>query len=163
MPDNKPTGRRRRGNAEIELLLVIPVLIAILLLTQLAWRLGAARLSNTFAAGNGVYTQVLTGRDVQVSSDPVPPDGIAAVRPGLPNRLDEERPGTVVDLAAGNIKLPPVTLPDRAVMLDPTWHLAAWPQPADQADVRAWFEAYVAEDHSADVVTALGLQPSWPP
>ena len=65
-----PPKRSSRGTAEIELLLVIPILLSILLLSAAALKLGTARLTNVFGAENNAYQQVTTGQNVQVAVNP---------------------------------------------------------------------------------------------
>jgi hypothetical protein len=152
----------QRGNAEIELLLVIPLLLTILFLIGGTLSLGKARLTNAYNAENDAYTQTVSGIGFAPSNDPVPPDGINAVRPALPNRYvlaDELRNVTINELDAS----PTFRLNTRAILLDPAWHYSAWPQSADRPAIQDWFDAYVAESHPPVVVNALGLQPAWPP
>jgi hypothetical protein len=151
----------RPGTAEIELLLVIPILLTILLLTGAGLRLGGARLANVFHAENEAYTQVTAGIAVSPSSDPLPIDGIIAIRPGLPNRFDESKITTSVALPQGIGALPAATFTDKAVFLDPAWYYPG--RGADRSALANWFDNYVAEDHPADIVESLGLQPPGPP
>jgi len=150
----------RLGTAELELLLVIPVLLLILFLAGGMLTLGTARMSNVYNAENNAYGQVVAGRGFYISGDPAPvsdPDG-----PGLPNRFvlaDEKK--TVLLTHQTNPHF--VNLEDRAIFLDPAWHYSSWPQTGDRAAIQGWFEGYVGESHSADVVTALGLKPAGPP
>jgi hypothetical protein len=156
----------RPGTAEIELLLVIPVLLAILLLIGAGLNLGGARLANVVNAENNAYAQVTAGFNVTPASNPLPLDGLAAIRPDplLPTRYDESQLTQTVPFPRALGALPSATFTDQALFLDPTWHFAAWPQPGiDRATVWAWFDNYVAEDHPADLVQALGLQPALPP
>ena len=150
---------------EIELLLVIPILLTILLLAAAALKLGSVRLANVFSAENNAYQQVTTGQNVQVAVNPAPLDGIALIRPVLPNHFDESLPAQIVAFPSGLINVNPVSLSDQAVFLDPTWHYANWPPSDDRLVLRSWFENYLAEDHPSDVTDGycLGLQPPWPP
>lgn len=156
-------GRRchARGTAEIELLLVIPLLLTILFLAGGATSLGKARMSNAYNAENGVYTQVVSGVGFSPANDPTPPAGVGM--PLLPTRYAMADEVKNVTLASG-LNVPwTATLNDRAIMLDPAWTYSAWPQTGDRPAIAAWFTAYVDESHPADVVQALGLQPPGPP
>ena len=152
----------RRGTAEIELLLVIPLLLTILFLGGGALSLGKARMANAYNAENDVYGQVVAGRGYSPTNNPAPTDGINAVKPALPNRYDlaDEFKNVIIN---GQEMPSTIKLNDRAIMLDPAWHYSAWPQSGDRQWIQAWFEAYVAESHPGDVVGALGLQPPGPP
>ena len=152
-----------RGTAEIELLLVIPILLAILFLAGGSLKLGAARLANVYNAENDAYAQVVSGRGFFPSSDPAPFEGFDA--PLLPNRFalaDENLavPLTQQQTANGNAT---IHFNDRAIFLDPSWHYSSWPQTGDRPAIQAWFDAYVAESHPPDLVQSLGLQPPTPP
>lgn len=155
-------GRHPRGTAEIELLLVIPLLLTILFMIGGTLTLGKARLANAYNAENDVYAQVVAGRGYSPTNTPVPPDGINAVKPALPNRYDlaDEFKNVIIN---GQEMPSTIKLNDRAIMLDPAWHYSSWPQGGDRQWIQAWFEAYVAESHSGEVVGALGLQPAGPP
>jgi hypothetical protein len=150
----------RRGTAEIELMLVIPVLLVILFLVGGSLLLGRGRMSNAYNAENDAYTQVVAGRGFAESSDPVPPEGY--FMPVLPNRY-------VTADELQNIQIrgirPPINkqLSDRGILLDPAWHYSAWPQGGDGPMIQAWFAAYVGESHPAEIVQALGLRPATPP
>jgi hypothetical protein len=150
----------RRGTAEIELMLVIPVLLVILFLAGGALVLGRARLSNVYNAENNAYTQVVSGQGFTQSDDPVPADGIYV--PPLPNRYV-----SAIELQQVQIKgvRPPIDsqLTDRAILLDAAWHFSCWPQREDRPALREWFAAYVGESHPAEIVDALGLAPPGPP
>jgi hypothetical protein len=156
---------RRRGTAEIELLLVIPVLLTFLLLAGGALALGTGRLANIFHAENGAYTQIETGRGL-TSGNIIPIEGIAAFRPvpGLPNRFAYAEATQTVRLSMGERTTQVVhTFDDRAVFLDPSWHLDEVPRLGDSGTLQSWFSEYVAESHPADLVYSLGLQPAGPP
>jgi hypothetical protein len=144
------------------LLLVIPLLLTLLFLGGGALSLGKARMSNAYNAENDVYTQVVSGRGYSPTNNPAPPDGINAVKPALPNRYDlaDEFKNVIIN---GQDVPSTINLNDRAILLDPAWHYASWPQGGDRQWIQAWFEAYVAESHPGDVVGALGLQPAGPP
>jgi len=155
----------RRGNADIELILVMWVFLLLMALGFRQLVIGRAQLLETYSAENQAYGQVNAGINVTYSNELTPVDGPAAIRPGLPNRYDEANPSTVVDVS--KVKIPPldpvVTVHSKAVFLDPTWHFAASPNSDDQAIVQSWFESYVSEDHPPALNQALGLQPAWRP
>ncbi len=149
----------RRGTAEIELMLVIPVLLVILFLAGGSLVLGRGRLANAYNAENDVYAQVVSGRGFTASADPVPAEGFFA--PLLPSRYAMASELRSVQITGVR---PPIntTLNDRAILLDAAWHYSAWPQSGDRIALQAWFGAYVEESHPAVVVEALGLQPPGP-
>ena len=156
---------QRRGTAGIELLLVIPVLLTFLLLAGGALALGTGRLANIFHAENSAYTQIETGRGLTLGNIS-PIDGMAALRPvpALPNRFAYAEPTQTVRLNLGETTTRLAhTFDDRAVFLDPSWHLDGAPQPGDSAALQAWFSEYVAESHPSDLVYSLGLRSSGPP
>ena len=155
--------RHRRGTAEIELLLVILfVFIPILLLTGAGFRLGAKRLSNVFSAENQAYTQVTRGQNITTSGALMPIEGIAAIKPGLPTRMDVAAPQFNVNYAA-SLGIPGVSHTDTAAFLDFTWRYSQSPVPDDAALTTKWFADYVAESHPSDLSTSLGLKSSLPP
>ena len=155
-------GRHPRGTAEIELLLVIPLLLTILFMIGGTLTLGKARLANAYNAENDAYTQVAAGTNFSPANDPVPPDGIYALRPGLPNRYVLANKFKVVTINGQNMPAP-LSVNSRAILLDPAGQYSTWPQDGDRTAIQEWFDAYVAESHPAVVVNALGLQPAGPP
>src|SRR4051812_25102825 len=105
--DNFTSSRRmhgtRRGLAEIELVLIIIVLLLpILLLMGAASSIGRNVLNTAFSAENDAYAQVISGTDLQVSADPIPPDGINVARPALPNRFAIDQPSNTAVINDGN-------------------------------------------------------------
>jgi hypothetical protein len=164
----------RRGAAELELLLVIPVLLVILFLASGLLAIGTARMRNAYNAENDVYGQVVAGRGVRMSST-MPPDGLNAIwpelpfypsLPNLPNHYAEADESAVVVIK--NVKgVAPVTLKDTAYLLDPAWQYSAWTQ-NDQDAIQEWFKEYVdgAYQDAAqlqDTRAALELSPECPP
>ena len=150
----------RRGTAEIELMLAIPVLLVILFLTGGSLLLDRARMANAYNAENDAYTQVVSGTGFTVSGDPVPADGF--FMPLLPNRYVMANELKSVQIQGVQ---PPIAaqLDDQAILLDPAWHFSAWPQSGDRGSLQGWFTAYVGESHPADIVDALELAAPGPP
>ncbi|HEY4330484.1 MAG TPA: hypothetical protein VGN88_12165 [Phycisphaerae bacterium] len=152
----------RRGTAEIELLLVIPILLTLLLLANGALSIGGAKLANVFNAENDAYGQVVAGRGLSPSANPVPVDGINGVRPSLPNRFDMA--DEFKNVTVNGVDVPfNVTQNDRAIFLDPAWHYSSWPNGGDRPAIQQWFDDYVGESHPANLVSSLGLAPAGPP
>jgi hypothetical protein len=159
-----PPGRRVRGTAEIELMLAIPIILAILFLSVGAMTLGLGRLDLVFAAQQAAILDATGSQSPQYgpSADLQPPDGLAAVRPELPNRMHVAILSKAVDYSAGNMKMRPVTLTNRVALLAPTWAYSAYPFPDDQTVLDTWFTTYVDESHMS-ITGPLGLQPAWAP
>ena len=160
--------RRRRGNAEIELLLVIPILLLILFVARAALQTGDGRLDNAFNAENSAYTQVESAGVAMVAPD-APPAGINAIHPdpALPNYFSYGNISTPVTTNLGN-GATTATYRDQAVFLDPSWHFSQSPHPQDQPTLQDWFTNYADEMHPGDMqrdimVLGLGLQPPGPP
>jgi len=158
-------GTARRGNADIELILVMWVFLLLMALGFRQLVIGRTQLEDTYAAENQAWGQTNSGINVTNSNELTPVDGPAAIRPGLPNRFDESAPVVVADVS--NIHIPPLlpklNIQEKAVFLDPTWHYAASPNRDDQDTLRSWFESYVSESHPDSLNQALGLQPAWRP
>jgi hypothetical protein len=155
-------GSARRGTAEIELMLVIPVLLVILFLAGAALKIGKAWMGNAYNAENDVYGQVVAGRGLTISAEVVPVEGINGVKPALPNRYAwaDEQQVVVIEGVKG---VPAIGLEDEAILLDPSWALTGWPQTGDAVEMEGWFRAYVEESHPSEVVEALGLREPGPP
>jgi hypothetical protein len=160
--------RRRahpRGVAEIELMLVIIlILLPLLFLIGGAWTIGRTRLRAAYDAENGAYAQVVSGEGVmEYSDDPIPPAGVL----NLPNRFASERVYGTVPLFYGSMGTNNVAYSERAIFLDPSWHYSPYPYSAagdaDHAVIAAWFENYVGESKTPEIVQSLGLQPAGPP
>jgi hypothetical protein len=156
--------RRARGTAEIELMLAIPIIMVLLFLTVGAMTLGLARLDQTFGAEQAALWDATGAQTPQYgpSNDLVPPDGLAAIRPELPNRMHVATLQQTVNYSAGNLNMRPVTLTNRVALLAPTWAYSAYPDVADRQVLDDWFTSYVEESH-ASIEGPLGLQPPWTP
>jgi hypothetical protein len=160
---------QRRAVAEIELMLVIIViLLPILFLMGGAWTIGRARLQATYDAENNAYAEVVSGNNItSYADDPVPPAGLLAVRPGLPNRFDSAHAAGNVTLNYGSMGTNTVGYNEKAIFLDPTWHWNTYPASAvgetDHSVIAEWFENYVGETKTPAIVSSLGLQPPGPP
>jgi len=168
-PWRSSSTRPARGVAEIELMLVIMlILLPILLLMAGAWTIGIARLRAGYDAENNAYSQVVSGIDVKsYTDDPIPPGGLLDIRPGLPNRFDSERATGVTVINYGTLGTNRVYYTEKAVFLEPTWHLNAYPYSAggdfDRTLIVEWFDNYVGETKTPAIVSSLGLQPPGPP
>src|SRR4051812_13153044 len=124
------SARPRRGTAEIELLLVIPILLGFLFLVGGAMKLGAFRIENIFSAEEKAYRDATASQDPLYSPNgPAPIDGITSIKPGLPNRMPRAdfAEGGSVDLYLGSTQPPPVPLHDNAAFAAPAWSYSTWP------------------------------------
>ena len=91
------TSRHGRGAAEVETVLVLPILITLLLLAVSLFWLGTARIANTAKAEREAYQQVIAGTTLNQASLQ-PPVGIDAKRAGFVTRYDEYISETQVTL-----------------------------------------------------------------
>jgi len=162
--------RRRRGTAEIELLLVIPILLTLLFITRGLLYLGEARLQNVWDAQQKAYSDAIHNTPPRHTNGPPhlqPIDGFTHVRPGLPNRLSQHESSVTVTYAP-NIPLRPVTLTDTAAFPAPAWSYSAFPVHNaggsfnDTATTRDWYADYAGEVRDP-LENPLGLSPSNPP
>jgi hypothetical protein len=156
------------------LLLVIPVLLVILFLVSGAFSIGKARIWNAYNAENDVYGQVVAGRDFSAATDARPPVGIGVVKPELPNWYAEANTSTVATIQ-GTKGMPGVEMDgktiryaDKAIMLDPSWHMPGVPQTDTGGMMQDWFKEYVYEAYGTGVNpqemrTALGMADPGPP
>jgi hypothetical protein len=158
---------RTRGTAEVELILLVPVLLTILLLCAMASRLGHARLTNVREGERQAYEQVVRGDNISRSTTLQTVPGVVSVHGDLPTRFDESLPATPVTFSEGWLKLGNITLQDKVAFLDPAWHYSAWPPAlSDQQNLQTWFEDYVEEPRGQDtylIKEGLGLADPWPP
>jgi hypothetical protein len=140
------------------------LLIPILMLMAGTAAIGGGVLATTFDAVNNAYAQAVAGTSVRVSDDPVPPAGIIAVRPDLPNRLVFDDPTRSVSEWGGSTSF---SYTEKAAFLDPTWHLSGFPPGSASSDDHAmlveWFNIYVGEARSPVLSESLGLRPPGPP
>ena len=156
--------RRRRGTAEIELLVSAFVLIGMLFTVKSALTIAQARVTATTAANFHAFNDATAARDPRYSEDQEmqPIDGIGAMRPGLPNRMHVPR---LVDKIYNVGTTPPVHMFDlhtSAAVLGPPWIFSAYPVQGDQQATRQWFMDYVDESHS-ELISPLLLAPAWNP
>ncbi len=154
------TPSARRGTAELETALVIPILLGILFLIGYLSTRGQAELAGVYNAENNAYGQVVAGKGTTPAPSPVPITGINT--PVLPTRFDYSEPVTTVTSTTFG-QVISNRIDQKAVFLDPAWQYSAWPNTGDQGQIQAWFEAYVAESHPPQLSQSLGLSPPGPP
>ncbi|MCL2647139.1 MAG: hypothetical protein FWD61_09055 [Phycisphaerales bacterium] len=157
-----------RGTAEIELLLVIPILLALLFITGGLLSLGEARLQNAWDAQQKAYADAIHNAPPRYTTGTLqPPAGFTDVRPGLPNRLSQDDNSVTVTYAA-NVPLKPVTLTDTAAFASPAWAYSAFPvydsggSYNDATTTHDWYADYAGEVRTP-LEDPLGLSPSNPP
>ncbi len=156
--------RRRRGTAEIELLVCAMVMISMLFLIKSSLTIALARVNTTTTAGTLAFNDAILAPDPRFADDQEmqPIDGVGVVRAGLPNRMHVPR---IVDPIYNVATTPPVHMMDlktTAAVLGPPWLFSAYPVPADQQATRQWFLDYVDESHS-ELISPLLLAPAWNP
>ena len=159
------TDARRRGTAEVELLLSVIVLLALLFLVRGGYQLMLARMDMIHTAGFRAMQEATASGNPQYTDDGDMPalDGIDAVRPGLPNRMHVPRLTTTVSIDSGaNQTLSPKTVGGMAAVASPSWTYSAWPVGSDRSATTQWFQTYADESHS-ELVYPLGLAPVWTP
>jgi hypothetical protein len=164
---------RSRGTAEIELLLVIPLLLTLLFITKGTLRLGEARMKNVFDAQQDAYSDAIARSSqprLYANGSLAPIPSIADTlnkSPDLPNRM-HDRDSTVTVTPAAPIPLKPVALTDSAAFAGPAWAYTAWPVHDaggafnDATTTNEWFSNY-AEEKKSVVEQPLGLAAPTPP
>ena len=162
----KPSFRLRRGNAEFELVISCIILLSILFIVAGAMKIGVARMNATQTASYEAFHNATEDSTPLYTDNPAaqPLDGIATIRPTLPNRLHAQHPTTQVSgLTGGNGTTFTANVGAQAAVLAPNWNYSAYPVGAsDQALLQTWFEDYVNESH-ADIKDSLGLSAPWTP
>lgn len=170
MPLTRTTSHRHhRGTAEIETMLVIPILLAILFLIGATYKLGSARMYNAGLAEEGAYRDATTANNPRyVVNSPAPLNGVNDVRPDLPLRMHKNLPERTVTLSTGGIAINPLTVRNEALFISPAWAYSAYPMTGDSGQQNDWFQTYVDEAHGSNtdagsVSFSLGLADSFPP
>jgi hypothetical protein len=164
----RPAGvarQRRRGIVEIELLLTITLIIAILFLIRGAMNIALARMQTSQTAGFLAFHDVLASPAPQYAAPSGLPEivGIGAVRPGLPNRVHATYEMRDVVVRGGEAApITTVQVGGKSGLIGPFWNYSAHPFYADRAATELWFLEYVAESH-AEFIGPLMLAPPWPP
>jgi hypothetical protein len=157
---------RWRGTAEIELLLVIPLLLTMLFLAGANLTLGGARIRNVFNAETAAYRDATVEGNPALAGDGALPvvDAFGSLPPGLPSRTHVSQPQATADLAlAGNGGgTTRVKLTDRSAFVAPAWGYAGYPVEADGERTAGWFADYASQARGP-LEDPLGLQPSSPP
>src|SRR5262245_11869655 len=124
---SRATLRGRRGTAEIELLMVIPLLLVLLFITKGTLQLGEARLRNAFDAEQQASTDdISSAPPTDTNRNLQPIDGIASVRPGLPNRMHDREQSRIVT-PWQHVPLNKITLTEHAAFAAPAWAYTAFP------------------------------------
>jgi hypothetical protein len=163
-----------RGTAEIELILIIPILLALLFLAKGSLGLGAARLQNGFQAEQTAYSDATTPTAApadSASGNLAPTVGFVSDLPNLPDTLPNRMhvsTGTVNYTPAAHVPLNPITMTEQAAFASPAWAYSAWPAGnsggfQDSTATDNWFSDYAAQVRDNTAITALGLSPSSPP
>jgi hypothetical protein len=158
--------RRRRGTAEIELLLVTPLLIALLLLVLAAYKIGSANLGSIFWAQNVNYAGVVGNHqldDLQalgvgsITQDD-PPPGV------LPDRYSYAVASKTRTMFETNTLVGPITynIDHVFVLQTGTYHYANWPYPSDVGNLQQWFEEQLVQQDPT-LKQSLGLADPWAP
>jgi hypothetical protein len=162
------SGPARRGVAEIELLMVIPLLLSIIFLLGAMLILGPARLLNIVKPNEMAYRDATTADDPQltdVSEPEIVPDPMLQINqslPPLPNRVHAAESDQSETIKVGSIALPTFTLVNKAAYTSPTWAYSSWPDSSDASVLEDWLNQY-ADQSKETVSDPLMLAPAWPP
>ncbi len=156
--------RRRRGTAEIELLLSAMVLISLLLVVRSAMKIALGRMGTTanssftaiHNATAGSTPQYIDDQDLQAI------DGVGSVRPGLPSRMHVPRLTLPISVHSTNPPVHVVNIGSSAAVAGPPWIFSAYPVPNDQQATQQWFLNYVDDSHS-ELIGPLLMAPAWTP
>ena len=164
----------RRGTAEIETLILVPVLLGIIALIYAAYNIGSGRLHNAFNAEQQAYRDatapIATPADASTGLL-TPVDPFTAELPQLADELPDRvyvSELTPKIIPATNLPLDPITLDDKAAFPAPAWAYSAWPSGngygfADRAATQGWFADYTGQVRTPAITAALGLSPATPP
>ncbi len=168
-PSPSTRSRLYRGSAEIELLIACVILLSLILLVAGTLKIGGARLTATRQASFHAFHDATEDSTPLYTNDPAaqPIDGIAAIRPTLPNRVHSPHPTvTATGQTGGDGGTFTVTVGGHAAVISPTWAYSAYPIGAsDQAMLQTWFEGYLHDPSGIDDSTrsSLGLSAPWEP
>jgi hypothetical protein len=157
---------RHRGTAEIELLLSVLVLLAILMLVWGGAKIGLARLDTATDVETKALGNAATGSPPQYTEDPDLTEVTTEwdVKPGLPNRTHVARAQATVPLTTGSAtdSLPPAKVSAIAGAISPGWAMTGYPVASDEATMQSWFEQYINDSHP-ELIAPLILSPDWRP
>ncbi|MGN6367689.1 MAG: hypothetical protein ACTHN5_05465 [Phycisphaerae bacterium] len=171
----RPTANHPRGNAEIELLLAIPVLLVILFLAGAMFQLGPDRIRNVSDAERVAYEDATASPSpANISTDPGPVidpiNSLAAASdlPDLPNRLHTSNVQKQLNDSFGNLTFKDLTLTNSATFASPPLIYSGWPCFPDQSNVSDWTNQYAIwsvgdTDDPNSIAGSLDLAPGWPP
>lgn len=165
------TSFRRRGTAEIELLLCVILIVTLLLLLAGLIKFSRGLLQGTAAARYAAFHDATVTPNPQYAPDSSPTPGLdssahigyANIRnPQLPVRLHVPRLSQNITIFVGTGFLPQITLQSTAAVGSPAWAYNAYPVPSDRAITQQWFENYIDES-VAPLRDPLDLAPAWAP
>jgi hypothetical protein len=157
------TDRSRRGAAEIELLLAIPLLVTILWLIWGTLRIGALRLLTTQSAHYNAFADA-TVRDTPLIASDAASQDLGALDdglPALPNRVHLADSNDTLAINPGALRaLPRITIHHTAQTISPPLSFSSYPVVTDHQALFDWFTAY-ADEATADIRYPLGLSDTW--
>lgn len=159
--DGPTTGRLRAGIAQIELVLSLTVLVAILLLIWTALHLGQARLGTLWQAANITQSEAFRGT-AQQTVQGVPIDGYLPMRPGLPNRIHSRQEIEYVRLRVTTEGSTPLRIGGSSMYIGPAQSFSAYPFRSDRPDIERWFVTGAIDSHGP-FMAPLELAPPWQP
>jgi hypothetical protein len=172
---SSPARNHRRGTAEIELLLAIPVLLVILFLVGAMFQLGPDRIRNVSEAERVAYEDATASPapsaisdDPSPITDPINSVAAASGLPELPNRIHTANVQKQLNDSFGNLKFKDLTLTNSAAFSAPAMLYSGWPYAADQQSVSDWTNQYAIwsvgdSSDPSSIAGSLDLAPGWPP
>lgn len=160
--------QNRRGTAEIELLVVCPLLILIVLMSLGLMKISIARQDTNRQAMFEAYANATAGGTPEYTGDAaLPPlNDLGAISPslsGFPNRVHDPKVTEYATVLPNQSDSFTATVDTTAAMISPAWTFSAYPVgQSDQQPEEQWLQNYVDQSHS-QVQTSLALSPAWVP
>ncbi len=159
-----------RAAAEIELILVLPLMLVLLFVIGSMLILGPAHVLNVFKANQEAFRDATVVDPPQLAGSTnadLVDDPLATLKPELPplpNRVHEMESTKNLSLRVGVTDFWTPSLTDSAFYTSPAVAYSSWPVQEDSQPLEAWMKAYAEESKDPDTVERpLGLAPAWPP
>jgi hypothetical protein len=164
---SKGGARRRRGTADVELLMTIIIMLFTLFVAWGAGRIARLRLQVSDEAHTAAVRDAIASTSVQDATDstvnPMTGEDGNSLSDPLPNRVHTtSKSGTITLQVPNGQPQHAYTLTFGGSSISPAWTYTAYPFDSDKANTQSWYENQTGTYHQP-LEGPLQLKPVWTP